>query len=188
MLWIASFFMVILYFFNNKLFYTVVPFFVIFAIIYLFYWKSHRRASRSSKPAAKLNDDGPSQISFSDSSPSDASDESHENNEPPQKNNDFTDNHSLPESIQQNKATYSYEDVDIIPVQYGHGYVKPSVPLSFFCREKVEIWSGQHLIGYMRDNRLSGMVRDWISSGKYIIAYCRIYAGDDTYAQIAIAF
>lgn len=96
---------------------------------------------------------------------------------------------SFPSTYKEKNRAYFYEDVKIVPVSNGAGFVKPGEPLTFSCSdESVKIFQGSSCIGEMVENRLAGMVRDWQKAGDPVLAYVTEYSADSSSATIGLAF
>ena len=96
---------------------------------------------------------------------------------------------SFPSTYNDKNRAYLYEDVKIVPVSDGAGFVVPGEPLSFSCSDdSVKIYQGAHCIGEMVENRLAGMVRDWEKAGDPVLSYVINYEKDGSAATIGLAF
>ena len=96
---------------------------------------------------------------------------------------------SFPSTFNNKNRAYFYEDVKIVPVPDGAGFVVPGESLTFTCSdESVKIYQGAHCIGEMVENRLAGMVRDWEKAGDPVLSYVLNYEKDGSAATIGLAF
>lgn len=96
---------------------------------------------------------------------------------------------SFNRSIDGYMKSYQYPDVSFIPVSGGHAFANPSDAIVFETDGKdVSLLQNEHKIGSMRNNRLSGMVVEWIEKELPVRAYVVHYAPDDSSAMMAMAF
>lgn len=165
----------------------IATFFIIFILFigfpFLAFILSRKARSKSSRRTHFPDDAFPSESSLLD-------DKTTEHPSPvssSQESDTFT-HPSFPDSMLSFGISYVYKDVYINPAINGHYFADPSVPLTFYCRDNVEIWLHTNIVGTMRDNRLASMIRDWCSSGRYIVAYLTCFKRDDSEAAIDIAF
>lgn len=101
----------------------------------------------------------------------------------------FAPDITLPSAADDKPIVYRYPDVKIKPASFTFSSLMPGKALTLNdTGSSIEVYQDTILLGYLPENRLAGMVRDWNKNGDPYLSYLSFCSRDLQDVQIALAF